>query len=767
MSTFTATFIHFSTITAARRRHDNVGGTVERRIQIPVYEFTFDADDMNAARVIAERYLQGTPIVIADAVRVYLNADAEPLPAARAIAWNCLNNLYCRAAFDFAFRAANSIVAGTPNADADDVISSAACAFYDADAAAVIAADIADNAERAAAAARNDAERAAAEIAAAIERNATTPAAIAAITAPFFTDFDDARRADDAAERYINHIAAELNAAAADMNAGEFPEYFRRRAAYNAANTHVSKERAIKTTTARQDINDYFRAIDADNDADDDAAYFDSYSTPARVADDADDDARAAARIADDAARVNYVKERRARRRVIRKSFGVMTARQRTIVKAYAATGSMRIAADAVGLKNQSTVCRHMQAARARVADAGIVKLTFGTQDIGIRAADDADARRAACIDAARAVIDDYSRIDAAIAAAVAPVFGNDAADVPAAVAARVAAYDNAANWTCRNAERAAAERIADAERIAAEYAAARVAYSAECKTVEYAARVADDADIERAERNAARRRRPSNVPTFNVLTPKSAAAVRVAIIRNAAAERRAAAVVAAIAARADAERAARDTFDAARKSKDVITAERAAERYFDDMNAARAEYDAACCRADMRYEYETTTPAERAAAAERRAIADAARRRERAFKISDDMRNAAIAAEYDADARRRRERRLYIAAVFAVLNAAADAEFNAERRRADIAARADKNARARIAAARRDVAVAARADVPAARITMRSAIAARADISFMPRIMNGVERAARCVAADVASMNAERAAIAARRNAE
>lgn len=709
MSIFNATLIHFADITTARRAKDGKKGDVTRRVQIPIAECTFTAADMPAARAIAVERMNAAPY--ADAVRVYMNADAAPIDAARAIAWNCLNNLFCRASFEFAFDAANSIIAGTPNADADDVISCAAMGLFDADAARAIAADIADAAERAA---------------------------------------DDA---DD-------DNAAALNAAADAIRAGECSEYFRRRAAYNAANTYLHNERAVKTTTARRDIADYFRAADADDDADD-AAYNDSYMTPAPVADD-DADAVNAARIADDAARAEYVGERRARRRVIKKAFGVMTERQRDIMKAYAATGSMRIAADVVGLKNQSTVCRHIAAARARVDAARIVNLATGVQDIGLRAADDADKRRAACIAAARAVVDEYARIDSIIAAAVAPAFGNDADNISDAVNARAAAYDNAANWTRRaaarelharaaildadaivaDARRRARERGLDAaavniaERAAAPERAAnidaRAEYDAACETVEHDVRRADAADIERAERAAARRRRPSNVPTRDIVTPKNADAARIAAERDAAARRRAAAVVAAIAARSDAERAARDTFDAARKSRDVVTAEHAAERFDADMRAARREYDAAVALANMRYMYETTTPAQRADAAARVAARRDAERRARAFHITPELRNAAIAADYAADAERRAAAERAAVAERAAAERAAAAEFAREKRRADIAARADRNARARVAAARRDVAAYARLN---ARITMRSAISCRADISFLPRV--------------------------------
>lgn len=749
MSTFISTFIRRVEITTARKAKDGKKGDVTRRVQIPVAECTIDADNIVAARADAAERMNAVPF--ADDVRVYVAADVAPLESAAVVARHALNKLYSRAAFDFAFRAYNSIISGKPNHDAADVIQSAALGLYDIDARAAVVERVAVYADIAAARA---------------DLNGNT------------TD------------------AAEFTAAADNIRNGMFTEYFRRRAAYDLANQYLHDERAVKTTTARRDITDYFRDID-----DDAADIYDDGLTPAVpfAADvaDADDDDAAARRTAADIIRNAFISQRRARRRIIRKSFAIMNARQRETVKVYAATGSMRIAADVLGYKNQSSVSRHITAARKAVNDAHIVNLKAKLHDVGMNVAEDADERREKCIAAARAVIDDYSRIDAAVAAIIAPAFAADVADVPAAVAARVAAYNNAAQWTKRAAareldaraaildadERAAAARRrarergldADAVNIAeraavparAENIDIAAAYNAAIETVEHDARRATPADIERAERNAARRRRPSAIPARDITTPKNPDAVRIYAQRDDASKRRAAAVVAAIAARADAERAARDTYDAARKSKDVVTAEHAAERYDADMNAARRAYDAAVALADMRYMYETTTPAERAEFAARVA-ADAERRaRERAARITPDMRNAALNAEYAADARRRRERRNTIAAAVVVLNTAADAEFNAELRRADIAARADKNARARIAAARRNVAAVARAAVPAARITMRSAIAARADISFMPRVLNGIEYSARCVAADVADMNAERAAIAARRNAE
>ena len=326
--------------------------------------------------------------------------------------------------------------------------------------------------------------------------------AIAATARRAINDVDLSTLDCNAADVVSVASLAMLDARAADAAAMNYAVC---RAAYRACNEYVRAARARAVTTARQDINTYLRISDARADIDAAAAYDAGYYIPA-----ADADAAAIDRAA-------YLDARRNNRHVIRAALDCMTPKQRRAITTYAACNSMRATAAAIGVKNQSTVARHIAAARAAIdraapvdvaayvaADAAAAQrnkiviadadaraaidvasaaadVTAATVDARRnRAAYDAATARRAAIDARRAAVDaaraainadaDYTTIDAAIIAARAARARAAVADV---AAAELTAIDAAAARIDRRAAAIDADAAARIDRARAAYAAA------------------------------------------------------------------------------------------------------------------------------------------------------------------------------------------------------------------------------------------------------------------------------------------------------
>lgn len=366
---------------------------------------------------------------------------------------------------------------------------------------------------------------------------------------------------------------------AAAINAA--PVYSAIRAAYAATNKYIHDERGIAITTARQDINHYLRISDDAADAEIAADYDNGYIYSPDMS---DADAIAA--------RAEYIDSRADARAAIRRAFDIITPKQRDALKAYAESGNMRTAAARLGLKNQSTVARHIQAARRAIDSAAPV-------DLGKYAA--ADSRHADIIKAARADADARAAIDYTgnmYAADVTARFGKVTHKRPAVYDRALTAYDAIVN--ARADARAIAEKAArrDYDRARAAYVAARDIAARRRSAAEHAAAIA--------------RRAVADADAVNDAAPITADGRAAAVAAlDSARELFARARELADAARdaiADA-RAARATLDAARRA-----VARAIER--PDADAARAAVKADADARRAIFEGDAPTKADNIAAA-------------------------------------------------------------------------------------------------------------------------------------------------------
>jgi len=428
-------------------------------------------------------------------------------------------------------------------------------------------------------------------------------------------------------------IDADARAAVDVDNADAAPVYVAVRAAYNAANTYLHDMRRDVITTSARDIMDYCRM---DADAAERAAadeYDNSYfGNMTDAADAAALDARA-----------EYIDARRRNYGFIRAALDAMTPKQARAVSVYAACNSMRAAAAVLNLKNQSTVARHIDAAR-RAAAAVVAVMTPAAVPVELYA--DADARRA---ERAAAVIDN------ARAVAIAADMPRDMTAARAVAAARdeyAAARARAAELTAR--ARAAVAAVAvrvNGDKYAARADADAAALDAARRLFDAARHAADAVRHAREKLDAARRAD---------MTARADAATldaRAADADNAAAAERAARAVAAERAadnaRAIAARAALDAERAARRAAAARIA--AAARMTDaDMTAARAIVDAARRAAADAVTARAVMDARRAARRDARAdAADAMTAARAALDVYGNARADAMAAIMTARAAR------------------------------------------------------------------------------------------------------------------
>ena len=550
---FSITLQTVETITTARkvknRKRDNHltdAAPVVKYRRTPVHETIIDAVDMTAARRIARAELTAAApaynLPLMSAVNIV--TDAAPVDAALMVANKSLKNAYSKQCMRFMYDMIRSL-------------------------------------DRAAARARSARRSISFDDLATLDQNAADVVSVASMA------IIDARAA--VAAHDVAAVAIMLNkpvdVARACVDAA--PCYTIARAAYRATGEYIRAARNRAATTARQDIFSYLHAADDRADIDAATEFDNGYTFPA--------DAAAA-----EIARAAYVHERHENRRVIRAAMDCMTPKQRRVISSYADTNSMRLTAARIGLKNQSTVARHIDAARRAIDNAAPVDVVaYEKADADARArsaAIVADTNNRAAVDVARAAIDataatvDARRNRAAYDAATARRAAIDARR--AAVDAIRAAVSDAADYSAIDAAVAAARAARARATVADVSAAALTAIDTIARKIDRAA--VSDAAAARAKVDAARAaydRAADRAKRLRVAHGRAVAAARAAVATDADNARalfdRAAELTATARRAIDAARAARAEYAAA------VSAELTARAEF-DKKERRAAYDAA-----------------------------------------------------------------------------------------------------------------------------------------------------------------------------